>query len=115
MKVTNIARGMVMRYGMVESLGDVAYEEEPSAFLGNQLVQRSRSYSEATAREIDVAVREIVSRAREKAVSVLRRERSTLERGAALLLEKETLSEADLAALSPGRAGTPAASGAREM
>ena len=114
-KVTEIARSMVMRYAMVASLGHVAYAEEPQPFLGNQYLQKNREYSEATAREIDVAVREIVSRAREKAVSVLRRERSTLERGAALLLEKETLSEADLAALSPGRAGTPAASGAREM
>src|SRR3954465_5266961 len=59
-KVTEIARSMVMRYAMVESLGHVAYEEEPSGFMNNQYVQKPREYSEETAREIDVAVREIV-------------------------------------------------------
>jgi cell division protease FtsH len=60
-----------------------------------------REYSEQTAREIDVAVREIVSAAHDKALAVLQRDRETLERGAKLLLEKETLVEAELAALRP--------------
>src|SRR5205823_4000698 len=52
-KVTDIARSMVMRYAMVESLGHIAYEEQPAAFLGAQPFQKNREYSEATAREID--------------------------------------------------------------
>jgi len=100
-KVTNIARAMVMRYGMVKGLGDVAYEEEQSQFLDKDLFHKNHRYSEQTAREIDVAVREIVSAAREKAVAILRREKEALERGARLLLEKETLAEAELAALRP--------------
>ena len=98
-KVTNIARGMAMRYGMVKLLGDVAYEEERSPFLAGVPLAAERNFSEQTAREIDVAVRDIVSAAHEKALAILRREKSTLERGALLLLEKETLAEADLAAL----------------
>ena len=98
-KVTNIARGMAMRYGMVKVLGDVAYEEERSPFLAGVPLPAERNFSEQTAREIDVAVRDIVSAAHEKALAILRREKSTLERGALLLLEKETLVEADLAAL----------------
>jgi len=98
-KVTNIARGMAMRYGMVKVLGDVAYEEERSPFLAGVPFPAERNFSEQTAREIDVAVRDIVSAAHEKALAILRREKSTLERGALLLLEKETLAEADLAAL----------------
>ena len=98
-KVTNIARGMAMRYGMVKLLGDVAYEEERSPFLAGVPLAVERNFSEQTAREIDVAVRDIVSAAHEKALAILRREKSTLERGALLLLEKETLAEADLAAL----------------
>ena len=96
-KVTNIARSMVARYGMVKTLGDVAYEEERSPFLAGQMFPKSREYSEQTAREIDVAVREIVAAAREKARGILEREKAQLERGARLLLEKETLVEADLA------------------
>src|SRR5207237_10872172 len=59
-KVTEIARSMVMRYAMVESLGHVAYGEEPAAFLPTQMIQKEKQYSEETAREIDVAVRQIV-------------------------------------------------------
>ena len=98
-KATDIARSMVMRYGMVPELGDVAYEEERSPFLPGVAAPRPREYSEATAREIDLSVREIVAASRGKALAVLRERKDVLERGARLLLEKETLAEADLAAL----------------
>jgi cell division protease FtsH len=98
-KVANIARGMVMRYGMVESLGPLAYEEERAPFLGGMQVPAPREYSEQTAREIDVAVREIVKAAHDKAHAILTRDKALLERGAALLLQKETLAEDELAAL----------------
>jgi len=93
-KVTEIARSMVMRYGMVKSLGHVAYEDEPSGFLNNNITRKQ--FSEATAREIDVAVREIVDKAYVKALGILKRERVALERWAHKLLERETLLEADL-------------------
>ena len=95
-KVTEIARSMVMRYGMVKSLGHVAYEEERPPFLGGPLPSGHREYSEATAREIDVAVRQIVDGTYEKAISILRRERALLERWALKLLDKETLVEREL-------------------
>jgi cell division protease FtsH len=95
-KVTEIARSMVMRYGMVKALGHVAYEDEPGLFLSNQGFQKQREYSEATAREIDIAVRQIVEGTYETALSILRRERATLERWAEKLLEQETLVEAEL-------------------
>jgi cell division protease FtsH len=94
-KVTGIARSMVMRYGMVKSLGQVAYEEERAPYLGIP-VPSAREHSEETAREIDVAVREIVGRAYEKALAILGRERAVLEQGAQKLLEKETLAESDI-------------------
>jgi len=95
-KVANIARGMVMRYGMVESLGALAYEEERAPFLGGLAVPSPREYSQQTAREIDVAVREIVRAAHDKARAILARDKALLERGAARLLEKETLGEEEL-------------------
>src|SRR5688572_21324650 len=95
-KVTDIARSMVMRYGMVKNLGHVAYEEERAPFLGGPLPQGHREYSEETAREIDVAVREIVKAAYEKALGILSREKRALEAWAEKLLEKETLVEAEL-------------------
>ncbi|MEW5709654.1 MAG: ATP-dependent zinc metalloprotease FtsH [Pseudomonadota bacterium] len=99
-KVTDIARSIVMRYGMDEKLGHVAYEEERRGFLGGPSVPlQERTYSEETAREIDCAVRAIVKKAFDRAVDILTRERQVLEQGARLLLEKETLLEEDLQAL----------------
>jgi cell division protease FtsH len=98
-KVTDIARSMVMRYGMVKSLGFVAYEEERSPFLGGQMPTGHREYSEQTAREIDVAVRDIVKAAYDKALGILSGEKQLLESWARRLLEKETLAEAELSEL----------------
>jgi len=81
---------------MVKSLGHVAYEEERAPFLGGPLPQGHREYSEETAREIDVAVRDIVKNAYDKALGILSREKKLLESWAQKLLEKETLAEAEL-------------------
>jgi cell division protease FtsH len=110
MKVTNIARSMVTRFGMVPALGQVAYESEQSQFLatpGGGL--KSREFSEATAREIDTAVKDIIDRAFTKALKILTERRPTLERGAQLLLQKETLSEEDLRELQGPAAAARAA------
>jgi len=98
-KVTDIARSMVMRYGMVKNLGHVAYDEERSPFLAGQIIPKHREYSEETAREIDVAVRDIVKACYEKARGILSREKALLESWALKLLEKETLAEAELGEL----------------
>jgi cell division protease FtsH len=106
-KVTSIARSIVMRYGMHEKLGNVVYEQERQSFLGPMGPSpEERRYSEETAREIDCAVRDIVSKAFERTVAILDACRATLEAGAEELLQKETLNEADLQRL---RAGLPAA------
>ena len=59
-----------------------------------------RSYSDETARDIDNAVHGIVDAAFQRAVEVLTRRRDDLERTARELLEKETLDENDLRALT---------------
>jgi cell division protease FtsH len=95
-KATDIARAMATRYGMIKDLGPIAYEREQHSFLGGPPMPAPREFSEQTAREIDCAIRETVARAADAAMAILREKRSLLERGAALLLEKETLTEADL-------------------
>jgi cell division protease FtsH len=101
-KVSDIARSMVTRYGMDGDLGLVALENEPRSMLGvpADLLSQRREYSEQTAREIDVAVREIVKQAFERAVELLTQHRDALERGAQLLLEKETLTADELPELA---------------
>ncbi|MGC2414113.1 MAG: ATP-dependent zinc metalloprotease FtsH [Stellaceae bacterium] len=101
-KVTDIARSLVTRYGMTEELGQVVYEKSPHSFLGGeapQMLYTERSYSEHTAGEIDATVKAIIDAAFRRTVTLLREQRETLEHGARLLLEHETLDEADLAAL----------------
>ncbi|MBI2227446.1 MAG: cell division protein FtsH, partial [Betaproteobacteria bacterium] len=95
-KATDIARNMVMRYGMDRKLGQVTYEAQHSAFMQGPTLAQERSYSEDTAREIDGAIRALVGSAFERAVELLTRRRQDLERGAELLLSKETLVEDDL-------------------
>jgi cell division protease FtsH len=112
-KATDIARAMVMRFGMNEKLGLVAWEEEGREFLaGTPTPAGPRRYSEQTAREIDDAVRDTVHRAFETASAILARARALLERGARELLEKETLQEDDLQAL---RSELPALLGAQRV
>jgi cell division protease FtsH len=103
-KATEIARSMVTRYGMVESLGHVTYDTEPRSFLDIQQrpTMLERQYSEDTAREIDCAVREILDSAYTKASEILTRRRADLEKCAAALLEKETLTEDELKAVLGG-------------
>jgi cell division protease FtsH len=99
-KGTSIARAIVTRYGMSESLGLVAYEEPQETFLaGVRTLPQARLYSEATAREIDCAVREVIERAFSVAMRVLTRGRRVLGKSAQALLAKETLGEEELAAI----------------
>ncbi len=99
-KVTDIARSMVMRYGMDEGLGNLAYEEARSPFLPTAAPPTERAYSEETARRIDEAVRDIVARAFDRATAILERNRSLLEDAAKELLAKETLNEPEIAQLA---------------
>ena len=96
-KATDIARAMVLRYGMSEALGNVAYDRDRTPFLQpNYPVPQERNYSEETANAVDGAVRRFVDHAFEQASAILRRNRSLLDRTASALLETETLSEPEI-------------------
>jgi cell division protease FtsH len=99
-KATDIARSMVTRYGMDESLGHVVYQHEAPLFLDNQsILPRQREVSDDTIEKIDRAVRELIQAAFDKAKSILVEHRNVLERGAQQLLTQETLTEQDLIVL----------------
>lgn len=113
-KVTDIARECVTRYGMSEAVGQVVLEEQAQRFLGDgPALPRRRDFSEATAREVDLAMRDLVAETYQRARSILTEKRETLEKGAALLLEKESLTPADFPALAgvhrPKAAAAPGA------
>jgi cell division protease FtsH len=92
-RATDIARGMILRYGMDETLGPVAWDTEGGEFLGQPgAFWRPRRFSEETARTIDRAVQATLQAALERALGVLRANRAALDEGAERLLAQETLS-----------------------
>lgn len=100
-KATDTARSMVLRYGMDQKLGHVAYERErPSMFAAQDpRGQHGGEYSDETERLIDHAVRELVGHALKRAVSIITAHRSVHEMTAQSLLQKETLEEEDIETL----------------
>jgi cell division protease FtsH len=96
-KIADIARSMVLRFGMADKLGQIAFEQTRRSFLGDGMPDMGpKDYSEETAREIDCAVRELANLARERALSVLKANRAALDAGAERLLETETMLAEDI-------------------
>ncbi|PWU32003.1 cell division protein FtsH [Pseudomonas sp. RW407] len=107
-KATDIARQLVTRFGMSEQLGQAVLERQSAPYLagdnGHLAGLREKDYSEQTAREVDLCVRELIDEAFRRARALLEQRRADLEEGARLLLERETLTPEDFPAL----AGAPA-------
>jgi len=98
-RATDLARKMVMEYGMSEELGPMTFgEREELVFLGRSLAEH-RNYSEAVARKIDVEVRKIINSAHSRALEVMSAHREQLDSLAQSLIQKETLDEAEVNAL----------------
>jgi cell division protease FtsH len=90
-------------YGMSETIGPISLsDEDHDVFLGRDYMQRS-SYSEDTARQIDEEVTKILATLYDEAFKLLEGNRSTLDRIAEALLERETLDTADLKLLVDGK------------
>lgn len=98
-RVTQIARALVTRYGMHPDLGHVVYEKDQGNYLGQAMPQFDKPYSEETAREIDLAVRDIVQATYRRTLALLKARESLLRASAADLLARETLGEAELASI----------------
>jgi len=99
-RATDIARRMVMQYGMSETLGPQTYEQgPPSLFLEPTLPRPPLAVSEETARDIDREVRRLIAEAHERAGKILAAQRTTLDRLAHLLLERETVEGDELRAM----------------
>ena len=100
-KATDIARSMVLRYGMDKELGHVAYERERQPVLGPAAMTggHAREFSDETERLMDHAIRALVGHAFDRAIEILGAHRSLHERTAEVLLQKETLEEDDIRSL----------------
>jgi cell division protease FtsH len=97
-RATEIAVEMVTKYGMDSTLGQRTYMPQTRGFLPAAQDQVFNA-SEATSREIDLAVRELLEKGAATARAILERRRADLEAGAALLLSKESLTAEEFAPL----------------
>jgi cell division protease FtsH len=98
-RATHMGRRMVTHWGMSERLGPVSYklsDEDP--FLGREIHQQ-RQFSEHTMELIDEEVVKILHGAADQAYNLLQQRREDLEKLARELLEKEELSQAEIAQL----------------
>jgi cell division protease FtsH len=90
-QATNMARAMVMNWGMSDKLGMVQYgDDDEYVFLGREMA-RAKVYSETTAQEIDGEVKRIIDEAYHTAKDIIIQNRDKLELIASTLLEYETL------------------------
>lgn len=99
-RVTDIARAMVVQYGMSPDLGHVTYERDQRGMLGGMALPAERAYAETTASAIDREVHDIAQRAFDLAVAVLTERRPLLDRTARKLLAQETLEAEDITAIA---------------
>jgi len=101
-RATEIARKMVMEYGMSEELGPLTLgRKQDTPFLGRDLA-RDRNYSEEVAFAIDQEVRKIIDQCYQRAKTLLEENLSTLHLVAGKLMEKETLEAEEFNRLMEG-------------
>jgi cell division protease FtsH len=90
-RVTKLARAMITRLGMSQSMGPMVYgQKEELIFLGREISEQ-RDYSESVAKEIDDEVRRLVAEAYERATELLTQFRDQLDAIARRLIEVETI------------------------
>jgi cell division protease FtsH len=99
-RATEIAVEMVTRYGMNATVGQRTYAPRPQTFLPS-LQDTGVSAAEATSREIDLAVRDLIETGAASARAILERRRSDLEAGVELLMARETLTAEEFPPLRP--------------
>lgn len=94
-KATEIARAMVMDYGMSETLGPQTFRKRESLFLDIPFKEREL-VSEETARLIDQEIAKILKNCYDKAKGIIKERKDKLERLVESLLQKEVLEGEEL-------------------
>ena len=102
-QATALAKAMVMKYGMSSKMGLISYDDDSGeVFIGRDF-EKTRSYSERTADEIDEEVKAIIDQCYRNARSIILEYRDVLNACAQLLLEKEKISREEFEALFENR------------
>jgi cell division protease FtsH len=108
-RATEIARRMVCEWGMSDKLGPLTFgKPDREIFLGRDIAS-NKDYSEQTAMEIDAEIRSLIDEAHKKAYATLEENIDMLHATANALLDRETLTGAELNMLIEGQELPPLA------
>ncbi len=100
---TELARNMVMRFGMSDAIGPVAVgDQEHQVFLGREFAQH-REVSDKTAELVDTEVKRVLEESYDRARDILQNDLDLLHRMAQALLERETLDRSEVRLLVEGK------------
>ena len=102
-RATKLAKNMVARYGMCESLGTVSYLDGGEVFIGRDY-QTTKSYSEKVAGTIDDEVKALIDRAYQHCAQLLKKDEEKLMQVVEHLMAHETMTGAQFAACMEGKA-----------
>jgi len=103
-RATGMARNMVVKFGMSESLGPIQFgNDNEEVFIGRDLAH-SRNYSEQVASQIDAEIKRIIEESYSEAMKIIQTHEHILHKIVDLLMEKERVSGEEVRNLFP--AGT---------
>ncbi|WP_272700101.1 ATP-dependent zinc metalloprotease FtsH [Desulfovibrio sp. Fe33] len=112
-RATKTAHNMVCMWGMSDKLGPMSFgDNQEQVFLGRELIH-NKNYGEDTAKLIDSEVRRFVEEAYEKATAIVKDNREILDAIAMALLERETITGADIDLLMAGKELPPMEQGGK--
>jgi len=93
-QANGVARSMITKYGMSETLGNMIFDDESEIFIGRDYAH-TKNYSEEIAAAIDREVKKLIDTAYEKTKSILQENINKLHKIAEALLEREKLEGAE--------------------
>ena len=100
-RATTMARNMVVKFGMSETLGPIQFgSENEEVFLGRDFAH-TRNYGEQTAGQIDTEIKRIVENAYNEALRIIEQHMEIMHKIVNLLMEKERISGDEVRALFP--------------
>ena len=95
-RATQIARSMVVEYGMSD-LGPIQFEKNSgSVFLGRDYTNAQRNFSNSVGEKVDLEITKIILEARKEAIKIITERKDDVTLIAETLLENETISEEEI-------------------
>lgn len=93
-QATQLAKAMVLKYGMSDKLGPRNFGENEELIFLAQEIHEKKNYSEKTAELIDEEINLLLAEARDRAEDIVKKNKEKMETLVKRLLEKETVEEA---------------------